>query len=94
MPDGSYRVERYKRTRFFAIFDGEELLALTVYRRGANALRQKLEAQDKAIAELQQRFNRMAYAVTDSLPFDSLADHEQTDSPTVHEEIAPLCRQL
>jgi len=94
MPDGSYRIERYKRTRFFALYENEELLAVTAYRKGARALKDRLEAQDRKIAELQARFNEVALAFAVSLPFDSLAALEQTDSPTVHEELELFCRQL
>jgi hypothetical protein len=94
MPDGSYHIERYKRTRFFALYDNEGLLAVTAYRKGACTLKDRLEAQDRTIAELQQQFNEMALAFAVSVPFDSRAAPEQTDSPTVHEEIAPFCRQL
>jgi hypothetical protein len=94
MPEGSYRIERYKRTRFFALYDNEGLLAVTTYRKGANVLKQKLEAQDRTIAELQQRFNELACAFRVSLPFDTLPASAVNDRPTVHEELAPFCRQL
>jgi hypothetical protein len=94
MPDGSYRNERYKRTRFFALYDNEGLLAVTAYRKGARALKERLEAQDRKIAELQARFNEVALAPVASLPFDTLPAPSENDSPTVHEEIRPLCRQL
>ena len=67
---------------------------MTAYRRGANALKERLEAQDRTIAELQQRFNEMALAFAVSVPFDCLAVPEQIDRPTIHEEIEPFCRQL
>lgn len=92
MPDGSYRIERYRRTRFFALYDHDELVAVTAYKKGAAAVRERLEAQDRTIAELQERFNERASASVVSLPFDTLPALEQTDSPTVHEEIAPFCR--
>ena len=94
MPDGSYRIEHYKGTRFFALYDDEGLLAVTAYRKGARALKDRLEAQDRTIAELQERFNERASASVVSLPFDTLPALEQTDSPTVHEDLAPFCRQL
>jgi hypothetical protein len=39
------RVERYKKTRYWAIWDGQELVALTVYRRGALEVRRRLQAR-------------------------------------------------
>jgi hypothetical protein len=94
MPDGSYRIERYKRTRFFALYDNEGLLAVTTYRKGARALKDRLKAQDRTIAELQVQFNEMSCASVAALPFDSLAASEMNDSPTVHEEVESFCRQL
>jgi hypothetical protein len=43
------RVERYKKTRYWAIWDGQELVALTVYRRGALEVLRRL--QERAQAE-------------------------------------------
>jgi hypothetical protein len=94
MPDGSYRIERYRRTRFFALYDKEGLIAVTAYRKGANALKDRLETQDRTIAALQARFNETACAVAASLPFDTFPAPCEKDNPTVHEEIAPFCRQL
>lgn len=94
MPDGSYRIERYRRTRFFALYDNEGLLAVTTYRKGASALKERLEAQDRKIAELQARFNELALASVTLLPLDTLPASSLNDSPTVHEEIEPFCRQL
>jgi hypothetical protein len=94
MPDGSYRIERYKRTRFFALYENEELLAVTAYGKGARALKDRLEAQDRTIAALQAQFNEMASAVAVFLPFDTLSVPSENSSPDVHEEIAPFCRQL
>jgi hypothetical protein len=37
------RVERYKKTRYWAIWDGQELVALTVYRRGALEVLRRLQ---------------------------------------------------
>ena len=39
------RVERYKKTRYWAIWDGQELVALTVYRRGALEVLRRLQEQ-------------------------------------------------
>jgi len=47
-------VERYPNTRFFALYDGEELLAVTVYRKGAEAVRDRLQAYEARIAALMQ----------------------------------------
>jgi hypothetical protein len=49
-----YRVARYPDSRFYALYDGEELLAVTVYKKGAEAVRDRLQAQEARIAELTQ----------------------------------------
>ena len=38
------RVERYRRTRFWAVYDGPELVAVVVYKRGAEAVAARLRA--------------------------------------------------
>jgi len=45
------RIERYKNTRHWALYDGHELVVVTVYRRGAQEVRRRLEAQPLARAE-------------------------------------------
>lgn len=50
--------------------------------------------QDRIIAELQGRFNERASASVVFLPFDPLLASAVNDSLTVHEELAPFCRQL
>jgi hypothetical protein len=49
-----YRVARYPYSRFYALYDGEELLAVTVYKKGAEAVRDRLQAQEARIATLTQ----------------------------------------
>lgn len=49
-----FHVEHYPNTRFFALYDGEELLAVTVYRKGAEAVRDRLDAYEARIAALTQ----------------------------------------
>ena len=41
-------------SRFYALYDGEELLAVTVYKKGAEAVRDRLQAQEARIAALTQ----------------------------------------
>jgi hypothetical protein len=49
-----YRVARYPDSRFYALYDGDELLAVTVYKKGAEAVRDRLQAQEASIAQLTQ----------------------------------------
>jgi len=45
------RIERYKHTRHWALYDGAELVVVTVYRRGAQEVQRRLAAQPRAVAE-------------------------------------------
>jgi hypothetical protein len=36
-------VERYRKTRFWAVYEYGELLCVTVYKKGANAVKSRLE---------------------------------------------------
>lgn len=41
-----FTVERYRKTRFWAVYESGELVCVTVYKKGANAVKQRLERQD------------------------------------------------
>ena len=45
------RIERYKNTRHWALYDGQALVVVTVYRRGAQEVLRRLAAQPLARAE-------------------------------------------
>jgi glycine/D-amino acid oxidase-like deaminating enzyme len=50
-PEASpFRVAHYGNTRFWALYEGDTLLGVTVYKRGAESLRQALVARDTVIA--------------------------------------------
>jgi hypothetical protein len=49
-----YRVARYPYSRFYALYDGDQLLAVTVYKKGAEAVRGRLQKLEAKIAELTQ----------------------------------------
>lgn len=36
-------VKRYRKTRFWAVYDTDELVCVTVYRKGANGVKARLE---------------------------------------------------
>ena len=44
-------IERYKNTRHWALYDGAELVAVTVYRRGAQEVQRRLAAQAPAATD-------------------------------------------
>jgi hypothetical protein len=47
-----YRVGKYGNTRHYALYEGDQLLAVTVYRRGAETIRERLESLEEEIARL------------------------------------------
>ena len=44
------RIERYGNSRFWALYDGQDLVAVTVYKRGAQEVQRRLAAQPRATA--------------------------------------------
>ena len=45
------RIVRYGNSRFWALYDGQELVAVTVYKRGAQEVQRRLAARPLAGAE-------------------------------------------
>jgi len=61
-PAGRYHVVRYGNTRNFALYDKKDLLAVTVYRKGAEAVQRELEARDTVIVEQAARIEQLTAA--------------------------------
>jgi len=45
------QITRYQKTRFWALWDGNDLVAVVVYKKGAAELLRRLAAQPRATAE-------------------------------------------
>jgi len=45
------RIVRYGTSRFWALYDGPDLVVVTVYKRGAREVQRRLAAQPRATAE-------------------------------------------
>jgi hypothetical protein len=45
------RIERYGNSRFWALYDGQDLVVVTVYKRGAREVQRRLEAQPPAATD-------------------------------------------
>ena len=45
------RIVRYGTSRFWALYDGPDLVVVTVYKRGAQEVQRRLAAQPRAVAE-------------------------------------------
>ena len=48
-------IERYDETKFFALYDGNDLVCVTVYKRGAKEVKRRLE-------ELEDKLNQLTLA--------------------------------
>ena len=44
LSESPFRISRYRYSRFWAVYDGDDLVAVTVYRRGAEEVRRRLQA--------------------------------------------------
>ncbi len=58
-PPGRYHVAHYGKSRNFALYEGKNLLAVTLYKKGAETLQGELEARDKMIAEQAARIEQL-----------------------------------
>jgi hypothetical protein len=64
-----YRVARYGKSRNFAAYDRENLIAVTLYRKGAEEVTARLTEQDRHIADLESRLAALGQSpVPPSLP--------------------------
>jgi hypothetical protein len=61
-PVGRYHVAHYGKGRNFALYEHNTLLAVTVYKRGAEAIQRALEARDTVIAEQAARIEQLMAA--------------------------------
>ena len=53
--DRRYRVDHYPHSRFWAVYEGADLVAVTVYRKGAKTITARLEEKDRRIAALERQ---------------------------------------
>jgi hypothetical protein len=71
MSAGRYHVAHYGKGRNFALYEDKNLLAVTVYKRGAEAVQRALEARDTVIAEQAARIEQLKAAATPPGPAHS-----------------------
>jgi hypothetical protein len=67
-PPGRYHVAHYGKSRNFALYEGKNLLAVTLYKKGAETIQGELEARDKVIAEQAARIEEFMAAATPPEP--------------------------
>jgi hypothetical protein len=63
-PPGRYHVAHYGKSRNFALYEGKNLLAVTLYKKGAETVQHALEARDTVIAEQAARIEQLMAAAT------------------------------
>ena len=61
-PPSQYHVTHYGKTRNFALYEGKNLLAVTLYKKGAETVQHALEARDTVIAEQAARIEQLMAA--------------------------------
>jgi hypothetical protein len=71
-PAGRYHVAHYGKSRNFALYENNNLLAVTVYKRGAEAVQRALEARDTVIAEQAARIEQLMAAARPPGPEQSI----------------------
>jgi hypothetical protein len=61
MPSSRYYVERYGKSRNWALYEGEgnKLVTVAVYKKGAGNMQRELEARDATIAALAARIEQL-----------------------------------
>ena len=54
-PQSRYRVEHYGKSRNFAAYEGQTIIAVTLYRKGAAEITARLAEKDRIIAALESQ---------------------------------------
>src|SRR6266511_5428799 len=71
-PAGRYHVAHYGKSRNFALYENNNLLAVTMYRKGAEAVQRALEARDTVIADQAARIEQLTAAARPPGPEQSI----------------------
>src|SRR6266853_3917064 len=61
-PPSRYQVTHYGKSRNFALYEGKNLRAVTLYKKGAETVQGELEARDTVIAELTAQIEQLRAA--------------------------------
>ena len=73
-----YRVDHYGKSRNFAAYEGQTIIAVTLYRKGAAEITARLEEKDRRIAALENQLATMSQ----SQVFPALPSAEPVPAPT------------
>ena len=63
-----YRLDHYRKTRYWAVHEDDDLLVVTVYKRGARAVVERLQALDQQLAAQRARLVAPTYDDETTLP--------------------------
>ena len=77
-PQSRYRVDHYRKSRNFASYEGQTLIAVTLYRKGAAEIMARLEEKDRTIAALESQLAVMSQSQVSS----ALTSAEPVPAPT------------
>jgi hypothetical protein len=59
-PQSRYRVDHYGKSRNFAAYEGQTIIAVTLYRKGAAEITARLEEKDLRIAALESQLDAVS----------------------------------
>jgi len=77
-PQSRYRVDHYGKSRNFAAYEGQTIIAVTLYRKGAAEITKRLAEKDRTIAALESQLA----AVSQSQVFPAPPSAEPVPAPT------------
>jgi hypothetical protein len=63
-----YRVDHYGKSRNFAAYEGQTIIAVTLYRKGAAEITKRLAEKDRSIAALESQLATMLESQVFSVP--------------------------
>jgi len=63
-----YRVDHYGKSRNFAAYEGQTIIAVTLYRKGAAEITARLEEKDRSIAALESQLAAVSQSQVSSAP--------------------------
>jgi hypothetical protein len=77
-PQSRYRVDHYGKSRNFAAYEGSTIIAVTLYRKGAEEITARLADKDRTIAALESQLA----AMSQSQVFPAQPSAEPVTAPT------------
>ena len=94
-PPSRYHVAHYGKSRNFALYEGKNLLAVTLYKKGAEMVQHALEARDTLIAEQAARIEQLIAAATPPGPHSAPAPTRFRDQvwPEVNGQLGFFSRE-